>query len=108
MKRKTPTKALHTLFIEAARKLPQDHRVPVSFEKRIMARIDADSISTDTLALWAKGLWQAAIPCLALMFFIGTWNALDHPEDSQVDPLAADLDLAMLQPFDELSLEELW
>lgn len=99
-------KSLHKLLIETARKLPEKDCVPASFEKRIMSHIDAEGL-TDALTLWAKGLWRAAIPCLTLMMLIGTLNVIDRQE-SQVDPLAEDLELTMLKPFDELSFEELW
>lgn len=103
-------KDLHQLLIEAARKLPEDEKVPYSFEKRIMAQIQSiqSRNQVDDLALWARGLWQAAIPCLALMIALGTWNAVDQSQAQEVNPLAVDLELTMLQPFDELSVEELW
>ena len=98
---------LHSNILEAAQKLPEDNHVPYAFEKRIMARIQATP-QPDSLALWARGLWQATVPCLALMVAIGTWSAIDSRSESSVDPLAADLELTMLQPFDELSVEDLW
>lgn len=100
-------KDLHQLLIEAARKLPEDEKVPYSFEKRITAQLQSTR-QVDDLALWAKGLWQAAIPCLALMIALGTWSAIDENQTQEANPLAVDLELTMLQPFDELSVEELW
>ena len=98
---------LHSNLIEAAKKLPEDDRVPYSFEKRIMANLQSTP-QPDSMALWARGLWQATVPCLALMVAIGTWSVIDSNQVPIVDPLAADLELTMLQPFDELNVEELW
>lgn len=98
---------LHSNLIKAAKKLPEDTHVPYAFEKRIMANLQSVP-QPDALALWARGLWQASVPCLALMIAIGTWSAIDGQEGQKVDPLAADLELTMLQPFDELNVEELW
>lgn len=98
---------LHSNLLKAAQKLPEDERVPYSFEKRIMARLETVP-QPDALALWAKGLWQASVPCLALMIAISTWSVIDQAPEETVDPLAADLELAMLEPFDDLSVEELW
>ena len=101
-------KNLYENLVQAAQKLPEDDRVPYSFEKRIMARLEAQP-QADSLALWARGLWQATVPCLALMIAIGTWSvASSQAATETVDPLAADLELAMLQPFDELNVEDLW
>ena len=98
---------LHSNLIKAAQKLPEDTRVPYSFEKRIMARLKSEPVP-DSLALWARGLWQASVPCLALMVAISTWSVIDRQDNPVVDPLATDLELTMLQPFDELNVEELW
>lgn len=100
-------KNLYENLIEAARKLPEDDRVPYSFEKRIMARLESPP-QPDSLALWARGLWRATVPCLTLMIAIGTWSAVSGQATEVEDPLATDLELAMLQPFDELNVEELW
>ncbi len=100
-------KNLHSNIIKAAQKLSEDDRVPYAFEKRIMAQLET-APQPDALALWAKGLWQASVPCLALMIAISTWSVIGQPTEPTVDPLAADLELAMLQPFDDLSVEELW
>ena len=98
---------LHSNLINAAKKLPEDDRVPYSFEKRIMAHLQS-APQPDSMALWARGLWQASVPCLALMVAIGTWSVIDSNQVPTIDPLAADLELTMLQPFDELKVEELW
>ena len=92
---------LHETIIRAARKLPEDDSVPYRFERRIMARLGADRI-VDPLALWARGLWRAVLPCLALMIMVGIWS---QAMGDRSDPLANDLELALMQPFEELEIE---
>ncbi|MCS1408161.1 MAG: hypothetical protein M2R45_01331 [Verrucomicrobia subdivision 3 bacterium] len=98
---------LHETILRAARKLPDDTRVPYAFEKRIMARLTSQS-QPDSLDLWARGLWQATIPCLTLMFAISAWSMVATGRVPSIDPLATDLELTMIQPFDELDVEYLW
>ena len=105
---------LHETFLQAARKLPEDSRVPYSFEKRVMARV-MDGLPTtnppdalpDALALWSRGLWRSTLPCLALMLAIGMWSLFAN-ERLSTDPLASDIELTMMQPFNELEVENLW
>lgn len=100
-------KKLQQQFLEAARKLPDNDHVPYAFEKRIMAQLSSAS-QPDAMSIWARGLWQATIPCLTLMIAVSTWSVMATSETSTDDPLVVDLELTMLQPFDELSVEELW
>ena len=101
---------LHETFLQAARKLPEDSRVPYSFEERVMASLPTtnppDALS-DALALWSRGLWRATLPCLALMLAIGMWSLFAN-ERLSTDPLASDIELTMMQPFNELEVENLW
>ena len=94
-------------LVEAARKLPDNDRVPYAFEKRIMARLKS-APQPDALSIWARGLWQASVPCLTLMIAVSTWSIMNASDISSEDPLVVDLELTMLQPFEELSVEELW
>lgn len=101
---------LHETFLRAARKLPENSRVPYSFEKRVMASLSTasppDALS-DSLALWSQGLWRATLPCLVLMLAIGMWSFFAN-EGLPLDPLASDIELTMMQPFNELDVETLW
>lgn len=101
---------LHETFLRAARKLPEDTRVPYSFEKRVMASLpttNSPNALSDALALWSRGLWRATLPCLALMLAIGMWSFFAN-ERLSLDPLASDIELTMMQPFNELGVENLW
>jgi hypothetical protein len=68
----------HKLLAAARRRAPDD-RVPYAFEKRIMARL-ASAPVPDGLALWAHGLWRAAIPCLAVVVLLGVSSLFVAPE----------------------------
>ncbi len=65
--------ALEARLIKAARTSLVEDRVPYAFEKRIMARITALA-PVDTLGLWARALWRAAIPCIATALLLGLWS----------------------------------
>ena len=101
---------LHETFLRAARKLPEDRRVPYSFERRVMASLPTanspDALS-DALALWSRWLWRATLPCLALMLAIGMWSFFAN-EHMSTDPLVSDIEMTMMQPFNELDFETLW
>ena len=57
------------LIAAARRNAPSDH-VPYAFEKRIMARLAAVPVP-DSLALWARAFWRAAVPCVAVVLLLG-------------------------------------
>ncbi len=54
----------------AARLQPPDERVPYAFEKRVMALMAARK-GPDQLSVWVRGLWQAAISCVAVALLCG-------------------------------------
>ena len=60
------------LIVSARATLPSES-VPYAFEKRILAHIAAHPIP-DSVALWARALWCAAAPCVAVMLLLGSWS----------------------------------
>src|ERR1044071_2982721 len=68
---------LQRKLIAVARANPPGDRVPLAFEKRVMALIAARP-ALDRWAAWARGLWFAAAPCVAIMLSITAW-AFFHP-----------------------------
>lgn len=54
----------------AARAQAPDERVPYAFEKRIVALVKARR-GTDRWAFWARGLWRAAVTCVAVAIVVG-------------------------------------
>ena len=74
---------LQRKLIAAARANTPDDRVPYAFEKRIMALIPAVAPS-DNVAVWVRGLWQAAVSCAVVALLCGA-NARACSIDSR-DP----------------------
>ncbi len=95
--------SLEETLIEAARRLPEADHVPLGFEKRVMARLAAP---VDAAAYWARGLWKAALPSVVLTCILISWSlALDARTAQAEDPLAADLELVMIQQIESLASE---
>ena len=103
--------SLRQKLLAAARANPPRDHVPYAFEKRILARLK-EKPALDLAALWARALWRAAAPCVAITLLLGAWSQIS------VDPaatglIAEDQDLAqhfeqtMLAAVDD-STEESW
>jgi hypothetical protein len=86
---------LQRKLIAAARANPPGDRVPLAFEKRIMALITARPI-LDRWAAWSRALWYAAAPCVAIML-LSAW-ALSHAptENNATTDLSIQLDNTLL------------
>src|SRR5450432_4185389 len=63
---------LHDKLIAAAKTEVLDDRVPYAFEKRVTALL-ASRVAPDNMALWVRGLWRAAVSCVAISMLIGAW-----------------------------------
>lgn len=95
---------LEKKLIAVARANPPGDRVPPHFEKRIMALISARPVC-DLWAVWAKGLWYAAAPCVAIMLFFSAWaffRASDQNQTPSID-LAQQLNSTLLAAVDQNS-----
>lgn len=56
---------LQKKLLAAARVNPPADRVPLAFEQRVMAHLQVRPVA-DLSALWARALWRAVIPCVAV------------------------------------------
>ena len=65
--------ALQKKLIAAARANPPGDGVPYAFEKRVIALLAGRVGAADRLAWWVRGLWRAAIPCVAVALLLGVW-----------------------------------
>ncbi len=66
---------LHKKLVAAARAdVPDDH-VPYAFEKRVTALLGSRAM-TGNLELWVRGLWRAAVSCVAISLLLGAWSFL--------------------------------
>jgi len=59
-------------LIAVARARPVSDAVPYAFEKRILAQLKAQTV--DEWSLWARALWRAAAPCIAIMLVLAGWS----------------------------------
>jgi hypothetical protein len=63
---------LQNKLISVARaNVPGDH-VPYAFEKRVTALLKS-RVAADSLNLWVRGLWRAAVSCVAITLLLGAW-----------------------------------
>ncbi len=75
--RKMKLLELQRKLIAAARANPPGDRVPYAFEKRIMAQLKSCP-ALDVWALWARALWRAAAPCIAIMLLMSAWTYFNY------------------------------
>ena len=93
---------LEKKLIAVARANPPSERVPLNFEKRIMALIAGRPVH-DLWAAWARGLWYAAAPCVAIMILFSAWAfvASSKTNQSPTVDLAQQLDNTLLAAVDQ-------
>lgn len=93
-------------LLSAARANPPDDRVPYAFEKRVMAHLGAKP-ALDLGALWARALWRAAAPCVAVsLLLLGVSSFVGSETSSANDEASPDLEETMLAVIDQS--EEVW
>ena len=84
---------LRQKLLSAARAHPPADRVPYAFAKRILARL-APAPVLDLSALWARALWRAAAPCVALTLLLGVWSFVGGQNNSSGPGLTDNDDFA--------------
>jgi hypothetical protein len=87
-------------LIAAARANPPSERVPYAFEKRIMARLAAQPV-VDDWALWARALWRAAAPCVAIMLLLGAWSFFAARCSASANDVSQALETTLLAAVDQ-------
>ena len=101
------TEELRKKLLAAARaNSPSDH-VPLAFEKRILANL-ATKPAADIAALWARALWRAAIPCVAVTVLLGAFSFMPSTNNTTTneEDLSQTFEQTMLASADQL--EENW
>jgi hypothetical protein len=91
---------LERKLIAAARANPPSERVPYAFEKRILARLAARPVE-DGWALWARALWRAAAPCVAIMLLLGAWSFFASRSNTSANDVTQDLEKTLLAAVDQ-------
>lgn len=88
-----------TLTAAARQQLPDD-RVPYAFEKRIMALI-AEHAAVSGRALWARGLWRAAVSCVVLALLCGAVSLFTPAAGDNNKDLSQDFENTLLASVDQ-------
>lgn len=100
------TEELRKKLIAIARANPPGDQVPLAFEKRILALIKAAPVQ-DLWAVWAKSLWYAAGPCVAVMVAFSAWAFYHSHQNSSID-LAQQLNSTLLAAVDQNNNDTSW
>ena len=91
---------LQRKLLAAARANPPGDRVPYAFEKRVMALIAART-AADPLALWVRGLWRAAVSCMAIALLLGAWAFFNPTASTNADDLSQNFENTLLAFVDQ-------
>lgn len=86
---------LRSDLLVAAKSQRPSQEVPYGFERRIMARLKLPS-AFDYWAFWARALWQAAAPCIALMVLLIAWVVFRPVPTPTANDLSLDLENTLL------------
>jgi hypothetical protein len=87
---------LQRKLLAAGRAQTPSDAVPYAFEQRVLARI-GQTPAVDAWAEWARGLWRAVTPCVAVALLLGVWSLV---APAVREPAPADL----AQAFEEALL----
>lgn len=91
---------LQKKLIAAARATPPGEGVPYAFEKRVTALL-ASRPMTDLPALWVRGLWRAAVSCLAIALMLGAWAFFNPATSAGREDLSQNFESALLAAVDQ-------
>ena len=96
---------LHKKLLAAARANPPGDHVPYAFEKRVTALLAARA-ATDPLALWVRGLWRAAVSCVAIALLLGVWAFFNPTAPAKADDLSQNFENTLLASVDQSDLAQ--
>jgi putative N-acetylmannosamine-6-phosphate epimerase len=92
--------SLQRKLIAAARANPPSDRVPYAFEKRMMALLAGRAV-TEPLALWVRGLWRAAVSCVAVALLLGAWAIFISSAPTRTGDLSQNFESTLLASVDQ-------
>lgn len=90
---------LQRKLIAAARAHRPSEAVPYAFERRITARLKALG-AVDHWALWARALWRAAAPCIAITLLLAAWSLFLSPRNGSSTDLSQEFENTVLAAAD--------
>lgn len=91
---------LQQKLIATARAHPPSDRVPYAFEQRILARLREAPV-LDAWTLWARALWRAVTPCVAVMVLLLAWFLLVPPSHPASTDWSQELENTVLAAADQ-------
>ncbi|HEY1490879.1 MAG TPA: hypothetical protein VGF90_07550 [Verrucomicrobiae bacterium] len=91
---------LQKKLVAAARADAPGDAVPYAFEKRITALL-ASRVAPDNLALWVRGLWRAAVSCVAVTLLFGAWTVINPTSASTTGDLSQNFESTLLASVDQ-------
>lgn len=91
---------LHKKLVAAARVNPPGDNVPFAFEKRVMALLTVRAAG-DSLVLWVRGLWRAAVSCAAIVLLLGTWTLFTPAPSTTTTDLTQNFENTLLAAVDQ-------
>jgi hypothetical protein len=99
---------LQRKLIAAAKSNPPSERVPLAFEKRILAQLASRPV-LDHWTQWSHALWKAAASCVAVTLLLGTASLFLHTRPGPTTDLSQEFDNTVLAAADqEQSADSLW
>lgn len=88
------------LLVAARANVPGD-QVPYAFEKRITALL-ASRVAAENMNLWVRGLWRAAVSCVAITLLLGAWAVLNPATTATTsDDLSQNFENTLLASVDQ-------
>ena len=91
---------LQKKLVAAARaNVPGDH-VPYAFEKRVTALL-ASRVMPQYLDGWVRGLWRAAVSCVAVALLCGAWSLLTPRITTNSTDLSQEFENTLLASIDQ-------
>ena len=91
---------LQKKLIAAARANPPGDGVPYAFEKRVMALLAARTPNGNPV-LWVRGLWRAAVSCLAIALMLGVWAFFSPAAGAGTGDLSQNFESTLLAAVDQ-------
>ena len=86
---------LQKKLIAAARANAPDDHVPYAFEKRVTALL-ASRVLPRNLDCWVRGLWRAAVSCVAVALLCGAWALLSPVASANTTDLSQNFETTLL------------
>jgi hypothetical protein len=91
---------LQKKLIAAARANVPGDRVPYAFEKRVSALL-ASRVAPQNLDGWVRGLWRAAVSCVAVALLCGAWSLFMPATTTSATDLSQDFENTLLASVDQ-------